>query len=690
MTESDTTTTESSHSICEKCLQKAVDMLEQLNRDCFVLVREKWNVSDYSGLHDLVVKKIAECLSLLISKWRTDWNRDGCKCKWPDNENQPDPEFPSMRVFVALNYRGIHGGRHRSSNQYFRPEEYSKYTNYYGCLAEADKKMGLNDGPFFMPVAFMSFVLYEILPHQRGDVSGRLNISGFSRWMNKYGLLFCKDGPGEDKQIHGFHFSIGSGNPDIPNGRLLHCPFSDASWNSTNLTDRFNDAFKEYCHFSRGRTKEQNGIEFDWAKEKIDGSHLFPLVNVGGSDPSAPYREVAEALFLSFFRSNFRAATDACKNDIRKAADKLDREDIIRLQVEEVIKTYDAHVKRMQEEKGTALFFRHFYAFLLNPGLAFRDDVVDPKDKEASLGSLNFYSNVSIPEPLFVMIHKHLEVVVRLLRDVEEWKEGKNEGKVSESDRWNKLLGHEFTRAYASLAKILQNKGFIEALSAEARSLLDDYCGISLQIADIISTSRSGTVITEDDFKDDRSLRDAFEKCCAIICKFNLIKLNAPNLEHSICLPDSINDLREGYDNANSLIEVSFPECEAAASLRSVTSHVKIIVAKWLSPIALAVVGNALKHGAKDRRISVIITTVVENRLPYLLLEIQNFSNKPIAEEKEDGTFWVLKTYGQSLYEDLKLSWRFGQNDFCRKNPNGMVENKYIVYLKIPLYSRCG
>lgn len=432
--------------ISGKQLSAAMLKLEQLTRKCFVIARTYWQSStpaDYYQSEREISDAIAECVSEII--------------------RGIDPKGVG-RVFVAPNYRGIRGdlrgkkaARSESSKDASAAQSEERafdfYTDWYGSLAENGRTLTRKDKRYFMPVGFWAYKIYE----RQLRFSGRgVTLKGFSGWTAEHGFLE-RVTKTTRQPIFALHFSFARANsrkppPKFEHG-ILHCEFPPKT-SALNVTEEFRkQLFVEDNVFSKGSDAPKRlgagkgKIGFPIVESAIDNNYTI----------TDQERRIAEAIFSVFFYSNFRALPIGAPKDWKTLLDaarvsETDPDDLKRLETREphsfaelggmLFAKYKNQLSAATKKR--ILTFKHYYAFLLNPGLDFRGISASGN---AALGTLNFYTDLELPAPLIGVIRKHIEAIYHFLRDLEEWEEGKGRGKEeSVAD-----LSHELKKMFLAL-----------------------------------------------------------------------------------------------------------------------------------------------------------------------------------------------------------------------------------------------
>ena len=446
-------------------LDAALVILEKMTRDCFVIVRETWR-SDHSivQIQELVGDKITACLAQLVGRLANE------------NTNIKHP----TRVFVATNFRGLRGGLRTPSVERTAlittdetlSVDYSEFMTAYGRLGEHGRIVspdarGNAASHLFMPVAFWNDAMYEQPLRWSQNHSELISLGGFSKWTADYGMMFVS---ADDNKLplYGFHFSRADQKVpfkcDIASG-LVHIKFAkNTKPQAVNKT--FNQAMrmlhdKHGVLFSKGRLSKplvdwletpllQVSGQNDDSMRNAKGFHPLPVITP--ADQREKFQELAEWVFSTFFYSNFADPAEEgglWKKEFTEFIQTLRRqkEERAAQAAEDLLTRYCLNSESAGETN--ILTFEHYYAFLLNPGLSFNADL--GKEKDAALGTVNFYSNVEIPLHIVASIRQHLESVCHLIRDIEEWEEGK----MAMLRDVSITMGHEINKVYNGAAVAL-------------------------------------------------------------------------------------------------------------------------------------------------------------------------------------------------------------------------------------------
>ncbi len=408
--------------------------LESLTRDCFEIAREYWlnpkkDADSYRNMEEQINVKIAERLSSVLNE------------TYPDNPDYLDS------VFVAPRYRGVGLLKPTPGAQIDdkKDPDFWYFAERFGKMANGGKH---DKSRYFMPVAFWNYYIYEkpITFLDRMGIEKEVTLSGFSGWTAEHGFLVhkSKDVP---KPIHGFHFTFDPDpNPEIPPADFVHGILNirfPARTNCFDVTAEFMKALDTGENFfSRGGVASQQP---------------FPVIK---PQVTVEERTILQAIFSTFFFSNFRALPVRNDPEWKRILD------LKKIPGESPAKTirsltdfaadrfcrYRTYAQYLRDEK--ILTFDHYYAFLLNPSLEFRNK--GGKDMhDAAIGTVNLYSKFPIDPILLGLVRKHLESIYHFLRELEDWEDAEKEGADTAFSQMSEAMGHEVSKVYATTYGII-------------------------------------------------------------------------------------------------------------------------------------------------------------------------------------------------------------------------------------------
>lgn len=440
---------QSDPSITIEALNDAIQELEILTRTCLALAKDAWNPPKLADIEDLF-EKVQEAVAKGLGKVVNDYIQSQAE-EFESNE----PNY--TRLFIAAKYRSIRGDLLKQPTTSDKDEiplqDYAEYAKEYGCLAENALMVDLEHNKFFMPVAFWFYELYEKGLNLKDESRKEIKVSGFSQWLAINGLMYVDDKRGGVFPVYGFHFSFGEQvKKDFSDG-FVSLTFAHET-DVFSLTKIFMESLESLgCRFSKLPSINDHIKEMVPFKQE-NKAHKLPIIS---GDKEGIYKNLLEALFSSFFCSNFIELTDHDEHWIDRIGlmvNELPHDDHLIAVVSQLLKKYKTKLEKANQDQAEALCFAHMYTLLLNPGLAFVRK--NNEDKFAALGTLNLFTNIELPKALIAIIRKHLEAIYHFLRDLEEWSLGEEEGferqKMAYSHEVSNVTSFIFSRIFQPLS----------------------------------------------------------------------------------------------------------------------------------------------------------------------------------------------------------------------------------------------
>ena len=605
-------------------------LLERMTRECYEIVRDRRDVLGIPELQDEVRKTITRYLAELVSRIAPPAGKH---------------ISASTRIFLATNFRGLRGQLRTVAPQSSGPTPlaWRDFIWDYGTLGEHGTLVSREDANFFMPVAFWAHGIYERpFAHIK---QRKLSLGGFSRWIHECGMLATPD----KTPLYGLHFCI--------DDKVRKTKFkSDAGLIAFRFpTDipalAINEEFNKGIYRLHVQSSRQSPGRRVPSLPIICADDLLPV-------PRGQHDSVAQSVFSTFFYSNFNdpkinVSWDACVQNPDLYHELFDK--------------HQQCLEDCEEEDGDILTFRHYYAFLLNPGLGFRSEPNQLSTAEAALGTVNFYTNIPIPVSVIAAIRVHLESICHLIRDIEEWQEGQKEGSTRELRRWTRTLGHEWTKILAPLATCLDPE-HMQKVPPEVAGMIQGYCRESIIYCDIwTGNGKNRNAIVCDSWTSKDSLTRSFLRICEVGWHAHIIREKATGFHTAGLL--SLNNTSRLY--ARKPYEVTLDLDPATMSIYIEELEVW---SSWFSLLLLALVHNGFKYSSTtgevpDSPVKCSASFEVDCGNPVFTIAISNVPTWKTEDARDrlriafrdhlESTFGVVEMCSTEMFGILKRSYRW-------------------------------